>query len=100
LVLVQSIADALAWSAKVAKVIIEGEPILKQCFKRLVELLKSSGSGSKQADIGAHFRLPSSLFSPQPQQWDTSGLTGLMSGVEPLDPKEIIRIVNLLFKEL
>jgi hypothetical protein len=100
LVLVQSIADALAWSSKMAKVSIEGEPILKQCFERLVELLKSSGSGSEQTAIGARFRLPSSLFSPQQQKWDTSGLTGLMSGVEPLDPKEIIRIVNLLFKEL
>jgi hypothetical protein len=93
------IADLMTWSS-VANIMEGGGPVLNRCYTDLRDLIVEHGTGNVQAAYSVRYRLPEKLGSQAKKKWDSSGYTGLKTGIDPLDPVQIGSILNMAFKEL
>jgi hypothetical protein len=99
-VLIRALADLCAWSADVAKLSLEGGPVLGECFAKIRELLKCSGAGTEHAGNGVRYRIPRLLGTSLYKKWDGGGFASWTNSVNPLSTTTVIDIINSALTEL
>jgi hypothetical protein len=97
---VRYMADLLSWSSSVARVSDAGGPILYRCYIDLRDLLIEKGAGNAQTNYSVRYRLPEKLGGHVRKKWESSGYTGLKTGMDPLDPTLVVKILNVALSEL
>jgi hypothetical protein len=97
---VRALVDLMDWSAKSTIILGGGEPVLKECYTKIRDLIVETGSDGAQAGYSVRLRLPKNLNEMIDLKWASKGPAGLKNSAGPFDRSDIDRIINTAFAEL